>query len=101
MKTIGKCLLLSVALFLLLSSCAWAQHEHHTQPASSAKLALTTDSDRHEIVARLGPLNLPAHTDHMAMPQAAAQFVVMPFDGWITAYHPSLVDNAGNRLPGR
>jgi hypothetical protein len=86
------------ALLLLIASAASAQHEHNGVP-SPAKLQVT--SDQHEIVARLGPLSLPAHTEHMAMPQPAPQFLVVPFDGWITAYHPSLVDDAGNLLPGR
>jgi hypothetical protein len=88
-------------LFLLLVTAASAQHEHHMMNSSVARLEVTTQADAHEIVARLGPLNLPAHTDHSAMPQPAPQFLVVPFDGWITAYHPSLVDDAGNQLPGR
>lgn len=68
---------------------------------SMAKLTLTTDSEQREMTAKLGPLNLPAHTDHSAMAQPEPQYVVVPFDGWITAYHPSLVDDAGNKLPGR
>ena len=79
----------------------WAQHEHHMTHVSAAQLTLTTDSEKREMVAKLGPLHLPAHTDHSAMAQPGPQFVVVPFDGWITAYHPSLVDDAGNKLPGR
>jgi hypothetical protein len=79
-----------------------AQHEHHAMHnVSAAKLVVATDAEKHEMVAKLGPLNLPAHTDHMAMAQPAPQFLVVPFDGWITAYHPSLVDDSGNLLPGR
>jgi hypothetical protein len=89
---------------LLLSGAAaqgWAQHEHHTMNISAATLTLATDSKKHEMAAKLGPLNLPAHTTHSAMAQPGPQFLVVPFDGWITAYHPSLVDDAGNKLPGR
>ncbi|HXE91363.1 MAG TPA: energy transducer TonB [Terriglobales bacterium] len=35
------------------------------------------------------------------MAQPAPQFLEIPFDGWITAYHPQLVDAQGNRLPSR
>ena len=80
---------------------AWAQHEHHTMHASPAKLTVTTDSEKHEMAARLGPLALPAHTDHSGMAQPTPQILMVPFDGWITAYHPALVDDAGNQLPGR
>ena len=99
MKTIPNSAIVScAALLVLVALPGFAQHEHHIV-ASPATLQVT--SDQHELVARLGPLNLPAHTDHMAMPQPAPQLLVVPFDGWITAYHPSLVDDAGNLLPGR
>jgi hypothetical protein len=89
-------------LLACLPAQVWAQHEHHAMgKASTAKLALTTDPAKHEMVAKLGPLALPAHTDHMAMAQPRAQFIEIPFDGWITAYHPALVDEAGNVLPGQ
>jgi hypothetical protein len=95
-------IVLLASLLLFPVALARAQHEHHAmQNVSAAQLAVSTDSDKHEMVAKLGPLNLPANTDHMAMAQPAPQFLVVPFDGWITAYHPSLVDDAGNKLPGR
>jgi hypothetical protein len=95
----------TLAAFLTLCCLALplcAQHEHHAMHnVSPAKLALATDTGTHVITARLGPLNLPAHTGHMAMPQPAPQILEIPFDGWITAYHPSLVDGSGAPLPGR
>jgi hypothetical protein len=36
---------------------------------------------------------------HAAQPRT--QFLTMPFDGWIRAYHPRLVDGRGKTLPGR
>ena len=91
--------LLAVAM-VLAGATAFAQHQHH-MVTSQASLSLTQDAAKQEIVARLGPLNLPAHTDHHALPQPAPQMLTIPFDGWITAYHPSLVDDAGQPLPGR
>jgi TonB family protein len=50
---------------------------------------------------RLGRVNLPAKAGHFAVAQPAPLFLEIPFDGWITAYHPQLVDAQGNRLPSR
>jgi len=54
-------------------------------------------SDAIEI--RLGPFDFPAHTDHDAMPQAPEFFWDVPFDGWLIAYAPSLIDADGNDIP--
>ncbi len=97
-----RLLLVGVVVWTAVAG-AWAQHEHRmdmkTMP--SAKLVLSNDAPRHEMVAKLGPLDLPANTGHMAMAQPAAQYFQVPFDGWITAYHPSMVDGSGKPLPGR
>jgi hypothetical protein len=92
---------ISAFLILLAAIPAVAQHEHHMGGKTSASLSVTQDATKQEVVAKLGPLNLPAHTDHHAMAQPAAQMLTIPFDGWITAYHPSLVDDTGRPLPGR
>ncbi len=85
---------------MLASAAAWAQHEHHAmQNVSPAKLAVSNDAARRLLVVTLGPLELPAHTDHAAMAQPAPQMLEIPFEGWITAYHPSLTDEHGNKLP--
>ncbi len=105
MKTTG-------ILFLLLGlgSFAYAQHQHHGHEAgehmahrlnAAAKLTSQDDTAAHVITVRVGPLNLPARTTHADMPQAAAQFLAVPIDGWFTAYHPRLVDAGGNPLPNR
>ena len=87
---------------LLLALLFLPQHDHHAMHnVSPAKLSLANDAGQHVITARLGPLNLPAHTAHMAMPQPSPQTLEIPFDGWITAYHPSLVDDGGRPLPSR
>jgi hypothetical protein len=95
----------TVAAFLAmccLALPAYAQHEHHaSENVSQAKLSFLTDSGKQVIMAKLGPVSLPAHTDHTAMPQPVPQVLEIPFDGWLTAYHPSLVDATGRQLPGR
>lgn len=68
---------------------------------SRAGLEVQDDPAAQALTVRLGPLNLPAHTDHMHTAQPAPEFLAMPFDGWIRAYHPRLVDGRGKALPGR
>jgi hypothetical protein len=69
------------------------------QRAQGVTLAVVNDAARHSLTVRVGPLDLPAHSSHHAVAQAPDQFLTIPFDGWITAYHPRLVDDAGNVLP--
>src|SRR5690242_21200690 len=45
----------------------------------------------------LGPLNLPANTPHDKAEQMPPRTLEIPFDGWITAYHPALVRPDGGR----
>ncbi len=53
------------------------------------------------IVVRIGPMNLPANTSHMKMPQPPDLPWQIPVDGWLLAYSPKLVDANGNTVPGR
>ena len=99
---------LFVVFFLLgplAGATAWAQHEHHGmrqhKTAVGVKLNVQDDAAAQVLTVRLGPLDLPAHSDHMAVAQARDVFLSIPFDGWIIAYHPRLVDAAGQVLPGR
>ncbi|HTQ62832.1 MAG TPA: hypothetical protein VMI32_21585 [Candidatus Solibacter sp.] len=57
--------------------------------------------DGHTIIVRIGPMNLPAHTSHMKMPQPPDLIWQIPVDGWLLAYSPRLVDANGNAVPGR
>jgi hypothetical protein len=57
--------------------------------------------DGHTIVVRIGPMNLPANTNHMKMPQPPDLEWQIPIDGWLLAYSPKLVDANGNTVPGR
>lgn len=110
-------------LTTFFASAAAAQHEQHAPPkaASKAKGAQEQSASHHSshhktkqavmqvaqvpdkltLKMRVGVLNLPANTDHMAATQLENAWWPVPFDGWITAYHPRLVDAQGNTVPGR
>jgi hypothetical protein len=71
---------------------------HH---AIAKGVKLEQKIDGHTIVVRIGPMNLPAHTSHMRMPQPPDLEWQIPIDGWLLAYSPKLVDAEGNVVPGR
>jgi hypothetical protein len=71
---------------------------HH---AMAKGVRLEQKIDGHTIVVRIGPMNLPAHTSHMKMPQPPDLEWQIPIDGWLLAYSPKLVDAGGNVVPGR
>jgi hypothetical protein len=71
---------------------------HH---AIAKGVKLEQKIDGQTIVLRVGPMNLPAHTSHMKMPQPPDLIWQIPIDGWLLAYTPKLVDAAGNAVPGR
>lgn len=72
---------------------------HHTV-AKGVKLDPNFDMATHTITLRVGPMNLPANTSHMKMPQPPDLIWVVPIDGWLLAYHPKLVDASGGAVPG-
>ena len=72
---------------------------HHTA-AKGVTLGVKTDANTHTITLRIGPMNLPANTSHMKMPQPADLVWSIPLTGWLLAYHPKLVDAADNSVPG-
>ncbi len=69
-------------------------------PASPAGLEVQNDTAAYVLTVRLGPLDFAANAG-MSVAQPAPQFLTIPFDGWLTGYHPAMVDEAGNALPGR
>jgi hypothetical protein len=71
---------------------------HHAM-AKGVKLEQRIDG--HTIIVRIGPMNLPANTSHMKMPQPPDLEWQIPIDGWLLAYTPKLVDADGNAVPGR
>ncbi len=97
-------MLKAIAGFLvaLALAPAFAQHNHHhmMMKHGAAKLETHDDPAAQLLTVRLGPLNLPAHSDHMAVTQPGTPFFATPFDGWLLDYHPRLTDEAGSTLPG-
>jgi hypothetical protein len=84
------------------------QHEHHGFMQGSMHHALAkgvtldakVDGTTHTVTLRVGPMNLPANTDHMKMPQPPDLIWSVPMEGWLLAYHPKFVDASGNAVPG-
>jgi len=76
------------------------QGRMHHAIAKGVTLDAKTDSSAHTITLRVGPLNLPANTSHMKMPQPPDLVWTIPVTGWLLAYHPKLVDATGDSVPG-
>ncbi|HYL86601.1 MAG TPA: hypothetical protein VE263_20420 [Candidatus Angelobacter sp.] len=72
---------------------------HHTV-AAGVTLDSKVDTAAHVVTLRVGPMKLPANTSHMKMPQPPDLTWVVPFEGWLLAYHPKLIDASGNAVPG-
>ena len=79
---------------------AFMQGGMHHVAAKGVTLDSKVDSSAHSVTLRVGPMNLPANTDHMKMPLPPDLIWVLPFEGWLLAYHPRLVDSNGNTVPG-
>jgi len=67
----------------------------HTAFSPNAKLAVSQDPSANLLKVRVGPVKLPAHADHMAVAQPRDSYLTIPFDGWLVAYHPRIVDASG------
>src|SRR5258708_16707276 len=76
------------------------QGSMHHAVAKGVTLIAQVDSAAHSFTLRVGPMNLPAHTSHMKIPQPPDLVWDVPIDGWLLAYHPKLVDAGGNAVPG-
>jgi hypothetical protein len=72
----------------------------HHAIAKDVKLDVKVDEAAHLATLRVGPIALPANTGHMKMPQPEDLFWVVPFDGWLLAYHPKLLNGHGEEVPG-
>src|SRR6266516_391504 len=76
------------------------QRGMHHAAAKGVTLDVKVDAAAHTVTLREGPMTLPANTSHMKMPQPPDLVWQIPFDGWLLAYHPKLVDASGNAVPG-
>jgi hypothetical protein len=75
------------------------QGDMHHAMAKGVKLEQKIDG--HTIIVRIGPMNLPARTSHMKMPQPPDLEWQIPIDGWLLAYSPKLVGADGSQVPAR
>ncbi|HEV2395699.1 MAG TPA: hypothetical protein VGS27_01995, partial [Candidatus Sulfotelmatobacter sp.] len=69
--------------------------------SETAKLSVSNSAAANELTVRVGPVDLPAHTDHMAAAQPPVFFLTIPFDGWLTAFHPRLANSRSRPLPNQ
>src|SRR5260370_12642273 len=76
------------------------QEGMHHAVAKGVTLDARVDAAAHTVTLRVGPMNLPAHTSHMKMPQPPDLVWEVPMEGWLLAYHPKLVDASGDGVPG-
>jgi len=100
-----------VALAGLLSAAmAAGQSEHGAHQghhgmkhkvAAGVKLTASEDAARQTLTLRLGPVKLPAKSDHWAVAQPRDLFWDVKMDGWVVAFHPRLVDAQGAPVEGR
>ena len=72
----------------------------HHEVAQGVVLEQKTDPVAHLVTLRVGPMNLPANTSHMKMPQPPNLYWTILFDGWLLAYQPRLVNARGETVPG-
>ena len=72
----------------------------HHAAAKGVTLDARVDAAARTVTLRVGPMNLPAHTSHMKMPQPPDLVWEVPMDAWLLAYHPKLVDASDNTVPG-
>lgn len=72
----------------------------HRAVAKGVTLEQKMDAAAHTITLRVGPIHLPAHTNHGKMPQPPDGYWTIPLEGWLLAYTPKLVDASGNAVPG-
>lgn len=76
-----------------------AETEHPVSP--TARLTVADNPASHEMTVRIGPVSLPVDVPHaLPLAQPPELWLTVPFDGWLTGYHPSLVDAKGHDLPG-
>lgn len=104
-----------VAALVCIPASCWAQAEqqevrHHgmmhatdmEHPISkTAKLTVVDSPGSNELTVRVGPIDLPAGVEHGPIAQPPVLWLTIPFEGWLTGYHPSIVDAKGRALPGK
>ncbi|HTT68792.1 MAG TPA: hypothetical protein VMF70_12260 [Gemmatimonadales bacterium] len=64
-----------------------------------AHARIADDSAHQQLVITLGPVVLPAHTEHHMVEQLGVQSVALPRGGWLQGYDVDIVDSGGRLLP--
>src|SRR5262245_5946826 len=117
MKISTKINVAAAFALLALPVCAQPQapmahdtdHAHHGgfmqggmkhETAKGVKLDVKTDPSSRVITLRVGPMNLPANTSHMKMPQPPDLTWTIRSAGWLLAYHAKMVDASSAAVPG-
>lgn len=90
--------LVTTAVLLLTAAPVRVLGQHAL--AEGVELAVV-DDQAGLLTVRLGPLDLPAASDHMQVEQAPEKQFEVPFSGWLRAYHPRLTDAEGQPIPNR
>lgn len=73
----------------------------HHAVTKGVTLETKLDDVADTITLREGPINLPANTSHMKMPQPPDFQWTIHMNAWLLAYSPRLVDADGNEVPRR
>jgi hypothetical protein len=103
--TVSLCFAILLGPFAMAQEMGHAHHggfmqeDMHHSVAKGVTLDVKVDSAAHIVTLRVGPMNLPANTPHMEMPQPPELVWQIPFDGWLIGYHPRMIDAAGNAVP--
>src|SRR5437899_12996751 len=69
---------------------AFMQGGMHHAVAKGVTLASKVDANAHSVTLRVGPMDLPANTDHMHTPQPPDLIGAAPFEGCLLGYRQRL-----------
>jgi len=86
----------SLVLLPLLLAPAAAARAQSTPAARPIEMRVRMDAERRDLVMEIGPVELPAMSDHRQLP---AFHGIVPMDGWVHGYRVDMVDGEGNPVP--
>ncbi|MGH9432875.1 MAG: hypothetical protein ACRD3T_15160 [Terriglobia bacterium] len=68
---------------------------------SSGMITVQNDTVHRVLTIRVGPVSLRHTAARLTMSEVRHLDFKIPFDGWLTGYHPQMVDGSGKPAPGR